>query len=165
MISGIIVFIISFILDGLLSNIINQNSLFLPLCTIITIPLIYPYFKKNKLNDYYKLVIIFGALYDMVYTNTIFVNITIFFILAQITILFNKSLSDNIINFSFLMIISITSYRIITYFNYLLMSKKAFSFITLIAGIYKSYLFNLIYGSILYIILEKVSFKYKIYRR
>ena len=44
--------IISFLLDGLLSNFISLSShIFNPLCTLVSLVLVYPFFKKNN-NSY-----------------------------------------------------------------------------------------------------------------
>ena len=41
--------ILSFLLDGILSRYILQTTLFLPLFTIVSLVIIYPYFNNNNL--------------------------------------------------------------------------------------------------------------------
>ena len=80
---SIIILIIAFISDGVLSNFLpylpNDLSLFTPLLTLTSLLLIYPLYRKEKLK-YYAISIIFGFLYDLFYTNLLFFNAIIFFI-------------------------------------------------------------------------------------
>ena len=77
----IIIMIVSLLLDGIITNYLpyipNHLSLFTPLLTVITIFIITPlYQKKNK--QYYVLLFIFGIIYDLFYTNLLFLNAFLF---------------------------------------------------------------------------------------
>ena len=69
--------IVSFFLDGILSKYISLNSIFLPLFTIVSLVIIYPYF-NNNIYRYLKFVAIIGILYDITYLNTVFFNFFIY---------------------------------------------------------------------------------------
>ena len=90
MIFQIVIVIISFFLDGILTNylpyMINDLSLFTPYFTIVSLIIICPFFKK-QINKYYILVGIIGFLYDLFYTNLLFAN-TIFFLLLALIIVY-----------------------------------------------------------------------------
>ena len=79
--------IISFLLDGVLSNFLNYMlgdiSIFNPLLTIVAIIMIYPYFKKDE-NKYLITSFILGFLYDLFYTNLLFTDAILFLLLALI---------------------------------------------------------------------------------
>ena len=66
------------LLDGVLSNFLNYMlgdiSIFNPLLTIVTIIMIYPYFKKDE-NKYFITSFILGFLYDLFYYK---INYTIY---------------------------------------------------------------------------------------
>ena len=80
MIISIIYLIISFILDNFMSNIfpstLSNISYFSTIYIIISFVIIYPYFSKE--NKYYLLLIIFGVLFDVLYTGTFILNMVIF---------------------------------------------------------------------------------------
>lgn len=150
----------SFILDGILSKYISINSLFLPLFTIVSLVLIYPYF-NNKNYRYFKYIAILGLLYDIAYMNMIFYNLFIFLILGFINIfikyLVSHSLYINIIT----TIILITTYRFIN-FIFINITIGNINYTQLFKTIYSSFILNIIYCTIMYLITEWYSKKHKI---
>ena len=90
---SIIIVIISLFLDGILSNylpyLVNNLSLFTPLFTLVSIFIIYPFFKKKE-KKYLISVFIIGIIYDLFYTNLLFFNAVLFFIIGLITIRYIK---------------------------------------------------------------------------
>jgi len=155
--------IISFLLDGILSRYININSIFLPLFTIVSLIIIYPYFNDNN-SRYFKYISIIGLLYDIVYCNTIFFNSFIFLILGFFIIMISYSLSNNIYVNILITMICISLYRIINYLFVVLFKNVDFTFIVLFKSIYSSLILNIIYCIILYLSSEYFSNKYKIQR-
>lgn len=79
----IILILISLFLDGLLSVKISTSSYFLPLLTLTTLFLIYPKCKKKE-NTFLLLATITGFLYDLLYTNLLFLHAFVFFILTKL---------------------------------------------------------------------------------
>ena len=75
--------IISFLLDGLISNYVSINivspSYLRTIYTIISIVITYHYFDNSK--KYLIILIILGFLFDIVYTNTFPLNIVFFLVL------------------------------------------------------------------------------------
>ena len=71
MIISIIYLVLSFILDNFMSNIfpstLTNISYFTTIYIIISFVIIYPYFNNEK--KYYILLIIFGLLFDILYTG------------------------------------------------------------------------------------------------
>ena len=91
----ILISITSFFLDGILSRYILPNSFLLPLFTIVSLVLIYPYFNNNNYR-YFKYIALLGLLYDITYLDTLFFNFFIFIVIGFVVGLFNYLLSNNI---------------------------------------------------------------------
>lgn len=159
----IFISILSFLLDGILSRYILPNSIFLPLFTIVSLVLIYPYFNNNNAR-YFKYSAILGLLYDITYANTLFFNFFIFIIVGFIIGLFNYLLSNNWYINAFITFVSISIYRIINYLFFVVFKGENFSFGILFKSIYSSLLLNIIYCIVLYLLTELYSNKKKILR-
>ena len=159
----IFISVLSFLLDGILSRYILPNSIFLPLFTIVSLVLIYPYFNNNNAR-YFKYSAILGLLYDITYTNTIFFNFFVFIIVAFVVGLLNYLLSNNWYVNIFITVISICVYRMINYLFFVFFKNQQFSFSVLCKSIYSSLLLNIIYFVILYLLTELYSNKKKILR-
>lgn len=158
----LVVSIISFILDGVLSKYLF-SSLFIPLLTIISLIIIYPYFRNNNYR-FLKYTFIIGLLYDISYANTLFYHTFIFLILGLIIILINYLFSRSLFININISIICIISYRVIDYLFLIIFKNFDISSISLFKTIYSSFLLNIVYCIILYIITEKYSKKHKILR-
>ena len=96
--------IISFLLDGVLSNyldyMLGDITLFNPLLTLVALLVIYPFFKKDE-NKYLIIAFIVGFLYDLFYTNLLFTNAILFLLLAIIYKYLYKKLEVNILTTAF----------------------------------------------------------------
>jgi len=156
--------IISFLLDGVISHFLSSNSLFLPLFTIVSLVLIFPYFRNNRYR-YLKYIAILGLLYDIAYANTIFFHFFIFMILGIIIILWFYFLSNTWYTNLWITIIIIITYRILTYLFFVLFQNLSFSFMSLFEGIYRSLLLNSIYCLLVYFSTYSYRRKHKISRK
>ena len=158
----ILLLVISFFLDGYISTLINNNSLFNPIFSVVFIVLAY-----SSFNDKKKLLgccLLLGLLYDMTFTQTLFLNVGIFIILGYVAILFNRYIPDNFFNKFILLNILIILYRTLTYIFLVLTLKLQFEFNILFQSIYRSIIINYIYFIIVTFILfiiEKKGKKYK----
>lgn len=161
---SIIITIISFALDILFSNLLpfmkGDLSLFTPLLVPITIYLVYPFY-QNKEKYYLIYSIIVGIIYDLIFTNLLFVNGIIFLMLGVITIKLNKTFEvnkyTNIINITFIIILYEAFFAGLIFVLHLVP-------ITISSVIYKithTLIMNIIYGMILYLIVDKITVKYK----
>jgi len=150
--------IISFILDNIVSNLINYDSIFYPLFTLLSLILIYPnYNKKDK--KYYIISFILGLIYDIT-LNTLFLNTFIFLLLAYILRLIFSKIKYNYLSVLFISILSIIYYRTVTYVVLLILNYLEFNIHTLFKSIYSSILLNIIYVTIFYL-LKKLIFNKK----
>jgi rod shape-determining protein MreD len=153
--------IISFLLDSILTSFIPINSIFLPLFSLISLIIIYPYFHKEE-NRYLVFSFLLGLLYDICYTDTIFLNAFIFLLISFFIKLINEYISNNVFNISFISMLVITIYRIITYFVLVIINYLKYDFNDLLVSIYSSLIINVFYGIMLYLITDFISKKYKI---
>lgn len=131
--------ILAFILDGVISRYLFSA----PLLTLLTLIFIY---KNNKRYTY---TLIIGILYDVIYTDTLFLNTFLFFISLLLVERIFKYLKFNLINVTVTSVLLIVLYRFITYFILLLLGYLEFNYLNLLIGILIS-LINVIYVFIIY---------------
>lgn len=141
--------IISFILDSIGSNL----KIGLPLFTVISLIISYPYFKKETPN-FIRLCGVVGLLYDVVYTDTFFLNMVVFLLIGLIIIYINERMVNNLINVLITTLIVIISYRFFTYIILLLTGYLKITSGLLVVSVQNSLLINLIYITILYLITD-----------
>ena len=92
MVISIIYLIFSFILDNFMSNIFSSTlsniSYFTTIYIVISFVILYSYFSNER--KYYLLLIIFGLLFDILYTGTFVFNMTLFFIIGIVIKMLNN---------------------------------------------------------------------------
>lgn len=117
MIIYLVILFISFLLDGVMSNYFvvlpTHISFFNTIYTIIALVIISSYFSNIK--RYLLLASLFGLLFDITYTNTLFLNVIVFLIIGLNVIWFNSKLPSNILNNTIISVISVSFYYILTY--------------------------------------------------
>lgn len=156
------VLVISFILQGILSNFISiDTNIFNLLFPIVALIIIYPYFRKNN-SKYFIYAGVYGLLYDLIYTDTFILYAGLFIIIAFVISKLNIIFSNNIINIGFITTIVIAIYRTITYFVLVVVNYLEFDMNILFKSIYSSLLLNVIYAIIIYFISDRLSYKYRI---
>ena len=151
-----IVIIFSFLFESVFSNIVNINSFLIPLFLLTSLSIIYPYF-KNKNFNFVIVSIICGLFYDISFTNSPFINTISFSICSGLIILSYNYVSYSIYSSNFINIINIIIYRVISYLLLCIVDFVNFNESILLEGIYNSLLVNLIYGIILFIIVDLIS--------
>ena len=156
------VMIISFFLESICSNFISiNNSLFIPLFSIISLVIIYPYFNNDDFK-FLQFCGLLGLFYDLIFTNTFIFNMVIFISIGIIIKLVNFFISNNALNIILISSITIIAYRIITYFVLCIIGYLNFSIQIVYKSIYSSLLLNIIYAFLIYLITDYFSRKYKI---
>lgn len=154
MIYAIIVF--SFLFESTFSNIVNSNSILIPLFVLTSLSILYPYFKNNKIN-FVIVSAICGLFYDIVFTDSSFINTISFGICSGIILIGYNFVNYNICSCNFINIVNIAFYRIISYLLLCIVDFINFDESLLLEGIYNSLLVNLIYGILLFIIVDLLS--------
>ena len=160
----VVVLLISFILEGIVSNLVPLNSLFIPLFTITALLVTYSLFNDNKIK-YLIYAGSLGLLYDLVYTNTPFINTFTFLITALIIVFICRFITINKLNLILIIIFAILFNQTINYLLLCLFRYRVFNNNTLLEGLYSSLIFNIIYSYIVYIIVEIICKKNKYKRR
>ena len=164
MLVSIIIIIISFILDGVLTNFlpygVENISLFTPLLTIVALVVIYNFFYHEE-KKYYILSFIVGILYDLFYTNLLFLDGLLFLLIAFVITKIYKLVGFNYMWIALDILISIIIYEcsfalVIVIFNLIPMTIYR-----LLYKIGHSIILNIIYGEILYFIIKLLPKKYK----
>ena len=153
-----ILLIISFYLECLCSMLFRINF-FLPLFPLVTLTLIYPYFRKYG-NTFFKTCFLIGFLYDIAYTNTIFVHAFLFCLLGYIISLLYHFFDKNFWTLLLMNCIVMISYQIFNFILFLLSGKMIFSISLFLNSIFYSIISNVIYIIILYGLLWLLN-KYK----
>lgn len=160
----LIIITLSLILDGILSNIfpytVNNLSLFTPLLTLISIYLIYPFYKKKE-NKYILTLFLTGIIYDLLYTNLIFYNAIIFTIIGIISKYIYKHYEINYLNIIIQIILIVTIYELLNALIIILFNLVPMSIQRLFYKITHSLLLNIIYSELLLLIINILPSKYK----
>ena len=133
--------IISLFIELLFSNIISKNTYILPLFTLVSLLLI----KRN--NKYYLYLFILGFLYDLFFTEIIFLHSIIFLLLGVFIKLFKRNI--------LLVITTITLYQILIFIIYSLLNIININILELLYIMSHYYILNIIYYYILCIILKR----------
>ncbi len=149
----LIIIIVSFLLEGIVSNFVPMNSFLVPLFTLTALIMIYPLFDEAAL--YYKYTFITGLAYDLLYTDTILFHAIIFCFMAFLITKLNLVLSDNFINTLIIIGVCILVYRVMTYSVLILVGSVDFNISDLIFSVLRSLIINLIYSLILFLIIKK----------
>ena len=151
-----IVIIFSFLFESTFTNIMDSYSFLTPLFLLTSLSLLYPYFKNNRFN-FVIVCIICGLVYDISFTDSTFINTISFGICSGLIILSYNYVNYNIFSSNVINIINIIIYRIISYLFLCIISYVNFNESILLEGIYNSLLVNIVYGIIIYLILDLLS--------
>ncbi len=151
--------LVSFSLDMALTKYVSLNSLFVPLFTMISLIIIYPYFNHNY-RRYYRYIAILGLLYDIAYANMLFYNFFIFMLLGFVIIFIQYLLSYHLYTSILSAVIVINIYRLVNFVYANIVGNV--SMYELFKSIYSSLIINITYCVALHMISEYFSNKYKI---
>lgn len=164
MLASIIILIISFILDGVLTNFlpfgVENISLFTPLLTIVALVVIYNFF-YHKEKKYYILSFIIGILYDLFYTNLLFLDGLLFLLIAFVITKIYKVVGFNYMWIALDILISIIIYECSFALVIVIFNLVPMSIYRLLYKISHSIILNIIYGELLYFIIRLLPKKYK----
>lgn len=161
---GIIIIAISLILDGILSNylpyLVNDLSLFTPLFTLVSISLLYPYYRKKE-KYFYIMIFITGFVYDLFYTNLLFVNGLLFLLIAYISKLIYRNYEIDYLKLIIYIALVVVVYETTTVLIILVFNLVPVTLTKLLYKISHSLILNIIYGELIYFILNILPKKYK----
>lgn len=144
----IILSIFSFIFDGIFSLLVEKDSLLLPLFSLSSLIVIYPYILKKHKLIYFALSL--GFCYDIIYTQTPLLYTILFTILCLIILLYFRFVPYNIVSSLISTTVVIFIYRIISYTCVMLINDYDFSWNVVFKSFYSSLISNIIYIIIFY---------------
>ena len=149
-----LILILGFLLEGILSNfILLSTHSFNLLFSLISIVLVYPFFKDNK--KYYISCLIYGFVYDIVYTNTLFFHGWLFLCIGLFVRYSYQLFFSNILNVIVIVFLSILLYRFISYGLLCFTNYYDFSLLVLLKSITSSLFFNMFYMLLIYIVFRR----------
>ena len=151
-----IILIFSFLFESVFSNVVNSYTFLTPLFLLTSLSILYSYFKNNNIN-FVIVCIICGLFYDISFTDTPFINTITFGFCSGLIILGYNYIKYNIFNCNFINIVNIIFYRIINYFLLCIIDYTTFNGGIFLEGIYNSLLVNIIYGVIIFLIVDLLS--------
>lgn len=159
-----IIVVVSFILDGIISNflpfMVGDLSIFTPLLTLVSLFIVSLFFVRYE-KKYYLLCFITGIVYDLFYTNLLFYNGLIFLLIGFITIKVCKNIKIDYLKLIIYIIGLIILYELLNALLIVVFNVVYISFDKLLYKILHSLLLNIIYGEIIYLIINLLPKKYK----
>ena len=161
---SVISLIISFLLQGLISNFVpfTINNLFIlsTVFVLVNFVVLQEYYEDDK--KFIILIIIFGILMDIVYNSTSLLSVFIFLVIFYVNKGLNFLLPYNIMTVNLFSIISIIIYHIITFLFLILLRFDSFSFMVLLKIIGCNIIMTIIYTSLLYYLIEIIVKKFDV---
>ncbi len=142
--------VLSLILESCISN-FTFATILVPLFLLTSFTILHPYYKNNKIN-FILSAMFFGLIYDIAFTDLVFINTICFGICSIFVVTLYKYIKYNIFNANLINIIVIIIYRIISYIFLIILDYVNFCFLDLLKGIYSSILINIVYGTILFLV-------------
>ena len=164
MIISLIIIIVSLLLDGILTNFLpylyTNLSIFTPLFTLVSIFMIYPFFKKKE-KSYFIIIFIVGIIYDLLYTNLLFFNGVLFVVIGLLIKYIYKTYEITPLRLILYIIILVTAYESLTGIILLVFNVVPVTFYKVFYKIINSLLLNIIYSELIYLIIKLIPSKYK----
>ena len=160
----ITIVLISLLLDGLLTNIlpytVENLSLLTPSLTLISLLLVYPFYRKKEMK-YTILILITGVIYDLLYTNLLFFNAILFYIVIRVMQYIYKKYEINYFTIIINTIIAITTYEVLQVIIISIYNLYPITLYSLVYKIKSSLLLNIIYAELIYFIISIIPRKYR----
>ena len=160
----ITIVLISLLLDGFLTNIlpytVENLSLLTPSLTLISLLLIYPFYRKKEMK-YTILILVTGVIYDLLYTNLLFFNAILFYIVIRVMQYIYKKYEINYFTIIINTIIAITTYEVLQVIIISIYNLYPITLYSLIYKIKSSLLLNIIYAELIYFIISIIPRKYR----
>lgn len=161
---AIIYVILSFFLDGLISNYMNftltNPSYFSTIYALISLVILYNFFENKK--KYLSILLTLGIFFDIVYSNTFILNIVIFLLVYIILSNLDYLMPTNIITINIKAIVCISSYHILTYIILLIANYNNYTLELLLTVLIRSIAMTIIYTTISYLVMNKIYANKKI---
>ena len=161
MIVMIVYAVISFLLDGLVSNYmamgIDNPSYLRTIFTVVSLVIMLSFFDEHQ--RYLYILCGLGFLFDIVYTGTFIFNVVLFlgiyFVLEQV----NYFVPDNFLMVNIKALLAISLYYIFSYLILMLVNYSYYPLFLLGKILLHSIIGTIIYASLSYLVIKKIYFK------
>ena len=159
MIFSIILLTVSFLLQGVLSNFIGYTyqdvSIFSTIYVLVVLLLLYPHFENKR--KYLLLLVIFGWLMDVVYSNTLLLNISLFYLVYKFSNLFYSFFPYNLITINVGNVLCIFIYHILSFILLSLLRYDSYSVVMLFRILGCNIIMTSLYTTIIYILINFIK--------
>lgn len=157
---SVISLLFSLLIQGLMSNFfgytIDNLSIFSAVYVLINLVVLMPYFEDNK--KILIILIIFGLLMDMVYSNTCIFCTCIFLVIFYFNKMLNFFFPSNLLTINIFSILSMIVYHVLTFIFLVILKFDSYGILVLLKVIGCNIIMTIIYTTILYFL---ISFVYK----
>ena len=161
---SIIIILISFFIQGLTSNYLGYTysnlSFFSTIYILIALLVLNPYFENKK--KYLIILVIFGLLTDIVYTNTFILNTCLFITSYYLSKMFHFFFPYNWVTISISNLLCIFAYHVISFLFLIILKYDTYTFSNLLKVLSHSILMTFIYSTIIYTIIVFIVKKFEL---
>lgn len=161
---SIIILLISFFIQGLTSNYLGYTygdlSIFFTIYILIALLIVNPYFENKK--KYFIILIIFGLLTDIVYSNTFILNTCLFIVSYYLSKMFHFFFPYNWVTISISNLLCIFAYHIISFLFLIILRYDTYTISNLLKILGNSILMTIIYSNVIYTIIVFIVKKFEL---
>ena len=150
-----IVLLSSFLLDDILLCTVSPHTVLQPLCTLLSLVIIYPYFRQSK-KFYYSIAFLLGALYDISYTNTLFLHALLFLGVSYLVHTIFHYIAIDFMNTYVVGMTIIWLYRTVLAVFFVLLGMSMWQWSIYFQSIVSSILWNSLYLAVFYFWVTKL---------
>ena len=152
MILSIVTIVVSFLIQGIMSNCLGYHfqslSWFITIYPLIAILILTPYFENNSKR--YIFLFVVGLLIDVVYTHTFILNACLFVGIYFFSSFFHFYFPYNLLTINISNLLSVFIYHIFTFLFLFLTRYDSYSFMMLFKVLSHSIIMTIIYSSIVF---------------
>lgn len=164
MIVSIIALIISTLLQGLMSRYFGYTyanlSIFSTIYTLIVLLIIAPYFTNKK--KYFALLLIFGFIMDVVYTDVFLLSVSLFVVAYYLSKTFHSFFPYNWLTISVSNLLCIFMYHTVSFLFLEVLGYDSYSFFNLFKILGCSIISTFVYSSLVYVVVGFVYEKFQL---
>lgn len=161
---SIISLLFSLFIQGLVSNFqgftIDNLSIFSAIYLLITLVVLQPYFESDK--KFLILILVFGMLLDITYSNTFILCTCIFVAVFYFNKLLNFFFPYNLFTVNLFSILSMIIYHVLTFLFLVLLKFDAYSILVLLKIIACNIIMTILYTSVMFLIIEFIYKKFRL---
>ena len=161
---SVISLIISFFLHGLVSNLqsftLESFNWFSCPFLLINFVVLHSYFESDK--RFLTLIIVFGVLFDIVYSNTLVLCTAFFILVFYLNKLYSFFFPSNVFTVNFFSLIAMIIYHILSFAFLRLLQFDSYNLLVLFRVILSNLFMNIVYTTILYYAIKLVYEKFNL---